>query len=179
MSDAEIIQAVKSGQYYETVKKLHAYFPVVKKFIQKNSGNRQDAEDIFQDALMILLNRLKADDFVLKSSLNTFLFGVCRNLWMEQLRKKSREMLTDDFQREEAESAGLHSAIEENQSRNKAMNAFMQLGEKCRQILELFYHGKKSMQEIAKIVGFAGENGAKNQKYRCIEKAREIYLKMN
>lgn len=49
----------------------------------------------------------------------------------------------------------------------------MKLGQKCKELLELFYFKKLSMKDISKKLGFASEKVAKNQKYRCIEKAKE------
>ena len=63
--------------------------------------------------------------------------------------------------------------IEDDKPLKQAQEAVMKLGQKCKELLELFYFKKLSMKEIAKKLGFASEKGAKNQKYRCIEKAKE------
>jgi len=177
MNDNDIINYVRSNTFQKPVKLLYAYFPVVKKFVIKNSGSKQDAEDIFQDALIILFNKIKNDAFQLNSSLNTYIFGICKNLWLEQLRKNKKEMLSDTFVINDAQIIEeIQSDLEENQKNKKAFDALSQLGEKCRELLNLFYYKKLSMSEIASRLGFAGEKVAKNQKYRCIEKAKEIYL---
>ena len=45
------------------------------------------------------------------------------------------------------------------------------VSEKCQKIFNLFYFQKKSMQEIADLLGFSNLNSAKTQKYKCIERA--------
>ncbi|MCE3228041.1 MAG: polymerase, sigma-24 subunit, subfamily [Bacteroidetes bacterium] len=178
MNDKEIIKLISEKSYNKVVKNLYGYFPVIKKYIIKNSGTKSDAEDIFQDALLVLFKKTEKGNFELTSSLNTFLFGISRNLWKEQLRKNKKEVystvenqadVTEDFS----------SATEEYQKSKKAVEALSQLGEKCKQLLHLFYYKKLSMAEIASKLGFAGEKGAKNQKYRCLEKAKEIYSSLN
>lgn len=177
MSDAEIIDHIKRKLYDKPIKILYKYFPVVKSFILSNSGNRSDAEDIFQEALIILFNKINSDHFELSSSLNTFLFGISKNLWHEQLRKNKKEIsISIDGCNEPNTDEDLGFYIEENAKAKKAFLAFEQLGEKCKLLLNLFYYKKMSMVDIAKKLGFNSEAVAKNQKYRCIEKAKEIYL---
>ena len=76
----------------------------------------------------------------------------------------------------ESDSEKLNDYLQEEEKFKKAENALMKLGEKCRQILQLFYSQNKSFKEIADMVGFSNEKVAKNQKYSCMEKARENYL---
>lgn len=178
MKDEEIINSILSGEYKKPARRLYNYFPVIKKFIQKNNGNKEDAEDIFQDALLVFFKRVRSGPFQLSSSLDTYLFGICKNLWLEELRRKKKVLASDTLSASSIDES-FATTIEENKKAEKAFNAISMLGEKCRELLRMFYYKKSNMREIAKKLGFAGEAGAKNQKYRCIEKAKEIYLTLN
>lgn len=179
MSDEEIIRLLKAGKFHPATKKLYSYFPVVKKFVLKNSGTKQEAEDVFQDALIIFFNKAKRVEFELTSTINTYLFSVSRLIWMEELRKKNKQLTTHGFIKEEFyDNDQLQQEVETDAKLKKVQGAVDKLGEKCRQLLEMFYHQKKSMKDIAKSLGFATEKVAKNQKYRCIEKAKE-FLRTN
>ncbi|MBL7930534.1 MAG: sigma-70 family RNA polymerase sigma factor [Bacteroidia bacterium] len=174
MKDSHIIDLLKSNRYAKVSEKLYGYFPVIKKLILKNSGNREDAEDIYQEALIILIKKIKDPSFELRSSLNTYLYSICRFLWSERLKKKNKkpetgfEKYRDGFQVNELET------FQKNESDIRlAEKAFQQLGEKCKQLLMLFYFKKMTMANIAQKLNFNSENVAKNQKYRCIEKAKE------
>jgi hypothetical protein len=46
-------------------------------------------------------------------------------------------------------------------------------------LLILFYFKKKSFREIASSLAFRSENVAKNQKYRCLQKAKDNYLSLS
>ncbi|HTL80786.1 MAG TPA: sigma-70 family RNA polymerase sigma factor, partial [Bacteroidia bacterium] len=114
----------------------------------------------------------------LTSSIATFLFSICRFQWMNELRKRKKDASTPLSIDITAEDEKLFSeAIEEESKFKKAESAFMQLGEKCRELLQLFYHRKLDLKSIAGKLGFSNEKIAKNQKYRCLEKAKEIYSK--
>lgn len=174
MKDAEILELLRANKYSKAAEKLYGYFPVIKKFILKNSGTKQDAEDIYQDALIILMRKAQESQFVLTSSLNTYLYSVCRFLWSDQLKRKSKKV-EKDFEKVEGFIASdqISEDIKNESEFALAEKAVSSLGEKCRQLLRLFYFEKISMKEIALKLKFATEKVAKNQKYRCIEKAKE------
>ncbi len=174
MTDQHIINLIRENKHNPAMKSLYTYLPVVKKFILKNNGTRQEAEDIFQEGLVIFCNKATKNNFALTCSINTYIYSICKLLWLNELKKKNKSIknnsieLTDKYLIDE-----INTDIEEDKPILKAQQAVMQLGQKCREILELFYFKKLSMKEIALKVGFASEKGAKNQKYRCIEKAKE------
>jgi len=142
--------------------------------VLKNSGSREDAEDIYQEALIILIRKVQSADFVLTSSLNTYLYSICRFLWSERLRKKNKNIEVELEKVEPALSENELELLSKKETENTlAEKAFQQLGEKCKQLLLLFYFKKQAMKDIALKLKFSSEKVAKNQKYRCIEKAKE------
>ncbi|MBS1635059.1 MAG: sigma-70 family RNA polymerase sigma factor [Bacteroidetes bacterium] len=176
MNDDAIIQCIRQNQYHPAMKKLYAYFPVIRKFIVKNHGTRQEAEDIFQEGLIIFCRKALSEDFVLSSRIDTYLYGVCRYLWLDELKKKNKMPLQETNTGHIASETPEYEAdVHEDQHVKTAQQAVARLGEKCRALLELFYFKKRSLKEIAQELGFSSEKTAKNQKYRCIEKARGYY----
>jgi RNA polymerase sigma factor (sigma-70 family) len=161
----------------DSIKQLFRYYPVVKKYIRANSGSAAEAEDIFQEALLIYWERMKTPGFELTSSRETYVFGICKNLWYAELKKKGRmplqgqELLPDaSFQSEENP---------EEEKIKKAQQAIEFLEEKCRLILNLFYHHKASLAEIARKLKMVSETAARNQKFQCLEKARKKFKELN
>jgi RNA polymerase sigma factor (sigma-70 family) len=174
MKDSQLIELLKSNHYAKVSEKLYGYFPVIKKLILKNSGSREDAEDIYQEALIILIKKVQTSDFVLSSSLNTYLYSICRFLWSDRLKKKNKRIEVEFEKDQEVFSGNELETLYKTESENKlAEKAFQQLGEKCKQLLLLFYFKKQAMKEIALKLKFGSEKVAKNQKYRCLEKAKE------
>lgn len=177
MKDAQILELLKSGSFTKAGGKLYAYFPVVKKMVLKNNGSKQDAEDIYQEALIILFRKVQEGNFVLSSSLNTYLYSVCRYLWSDTLKKQNKKI---EF--EKVESFIPDEEIEKDNHKESqyriAEKAFQSVGEKCKELLVLFYHKNQGFKQIAKDLGFASENVAKNQKYRCLEKAKDNLKKL-
>ena len=174
MKDEDIIELLKNNNYKKSAEKLYSYFPVVKKHILKNNGAKQDAEDVFQEALVILIRKVQSEQFKLTSSLNTYLYSICRYLWNDELKKKNRRAdLNVDGNLDTLKNEDVSELVKEESDLKMAEKAFNGLGDKCKDLLQLFYFAKLSMKEIAEKLDFSSEKVAKNQKYRCIEKAKE------
>lgn len=170
MHDQQIIELIKNKRHTKAFAKLYRYFPAVKKLITSKGGSKDDALDIYQDALVILCRKIEEGNFVLTASLNTYLYSVCRFLWNDELKRRGRKPETAIHENFDAEEVNL-SAETENKFQ-LAEKVMMQLGEKCLKLLNMFYIEDMSMKVIAKKLGFDSENVAKNQKYKCLERAK-------
>lgn len=168
MKDKDIIRYLQEDRLSKAIEGLYGIYPSIESLVKKNQGNREDSEDIFQEALIVLFKKVKKGDFVLSSSLKTFIYGISKNLWLQELRRRGKLVYDNDsdFKVEE---------IENDERQILAQSAFKLLGDKCKEILIMFYYADKSMQEIASKLGFSNEKVAKNQKYRCLEKAKTNY----
>jgi RNA polymerase sigma factor (sigma-70 family) len=173
MTDKEIIEHLQHNKYALAVKGLYSILPDVKQYIKANTGTAADAEDILQDALVILYKKIHSGNFTLTSSLKTYLMAVIKNCWLQQLRQQKKMPVGEIIHDIPA------AETEEVPAFTLADTAFNLLGEKCRQLLILFYFKKKSFKAIAATLAFSDEKVAKNQKYRCIQKAKENYLTLS
>jgi RNA polymerase sigma factor (sigma-70 family) len=172
MTDNEIIKHLQKKKYSAAVKGLYNILPLVKKYIRANNGTPDDAQDIFQDALVILCKKTQAENFVLTAPIKSYLLAIVKNCWLQQLRQRKKlpaaEIVADIAIEEINEEPGF----------DLAKNAFESLGEKCRQLLILFYFKQQSFKAIAAELSFSDERTAKNQKYRCLQKAKENYINL-
>jgi len=173
MTDKEIIEHLQNNKYSRAINGLYDILPSVKQWVRNNSGSADDAQDMFQDALVILYKKIHAGEFTLSVPLKTYLLAVVRNCWFAELRRRKKLPLAD------AADDIADDMTNEEPGLAIASSAFNFLGEKCRQLLILFYYQKKSFKEIARALSLSSENVAKNQKYRCIQKAKENYVTLS
>lgn len=169
MSDQEILDHLMHNKYSAALKGLYNVLPDVKRYVIANNGSANDAEDVFQDALVVLYKKVHAGNLVLTVPLKTYLLAVVRNCWLQELRQQKKmpaANLADEIAVIDQDEEPLY---------NTATDAFKLLGEKCRQLLIMFYFKKKTFREIAAELAFSSEELAKNQKYRCMQKARAHY----
>jgi len=140
------------------------YYPMVREAVCKNNGTEEDATDIFQDGLLILHRNLYKGTFREESSIKTYIFGICRNLWLKELKKRQKhnDSITD---------LTVHSQHEEiNYLINVEVVTLLmnELKEDCRRILTEYYYNNKSMAELKEMFNVNSIQAAKNKKLRCM-----------
>jgi RNA polymerase sigma factor (sigma-70 family) len=173
MDDHQVINLLRSGSNSKALKALYRSFPMMEKLIRTNGGTRQDAEDIFQEALIILCTQVREKNFRLTAKLSTYLFSICRYLWKDASKKRKLDILPDfDTGLTRAEEEALDVWREADQQVSLAEKVLLELGDRCRELLLLFYNGGLKLKDIAARMGYSSENTAKNQKYKCLEAAR-------
>jgi RNA polymerase sigma factor (sigma-70 family) len=175
MTDNQIIENIKNGKDQKAFLALYKYFPVIKKMILSKGGKIEDAQDIYQDSLIILHKKIMVGDFKLTAALSTYLYSVCRFLWKNELTKRNKNRIVqfDDAQDEIKIEDGLVEFIEKENRIKIAEKIISDLGERCKELLILFYSGTMKLKDIAKKMGYTSENSAKNQKYKCLEAAKK------
>jgi RNA polymerase sigma factor (sigma-70 family) len=173
MNDQKIIELIRTGKSDGALSALYKNFPMMRKMIRSKGGSPDDAEDIFQEALIILVRKVRQDDLVLTAQLSTYLYSVCRFLWKEELKKR-KISIPYDFESGLTESGEqlLSVALEEEARAKMAEKVIEELKERCRELLLLFYEGRFRLKDIATKMGYSSENTAKNQKYKCLEAAK-------
>lgn len=140
--------------------------------VTNNSGTEQDAEDVFQEAMVVLHRNFLRKDFHLSVKIKTYLYSVCRNIWYNELKKrKNNDFDFDDFENYIfVPDAERYSFKEEIIGKMEA--AMKTLGDKCQQILTLFYYKKQSMADIAASLEYTNADNVKNQKYKCLQQLK-------
>ncbi|NDV42552.1 RNA polymerase sigma factor [Flagellimonas sediminis] len=156
-------------------------YPKVRAHILKNNGNEDQAKDIFQEAFVACWRNIKEDRFV-EGNVSGYLFTIAKNKWTDFLRSSDyKKTINTDSQSflkvVQDDPMPKEDILEEEQNRNAMKAALAQLGENCRNLLKMFYFERRSMEEISKEMGMA-PNSARNQKYRCMEKLRNLCLQI-
>ena len=162
----------------ETIYRQH--FNMVQSLILTNSGYPDDARDIFQEAMIVLYEKARSGSFELNSQLKTYLYSVCRRLWLKRLNQMQR--ISSEVENL-GETVPVDEELERHEQRNKEFQvmerALDNLGEPCKSLLEAYYMGKKSMTEIAGDFGYTNADNAKNQKYKCLMRLKKIFSQFN
>ncbi|HMZ46511.1 MAG TPA: sigma-70 family RNA polymerase sigma factor [Chitinophagaceae bacterium] len=167
--------AENNSKAIETIYKQN--FNIVQAFILNNNGSYDEARDIFQEAMITLYEKVQTESFVLTCKINTYVYSVCRRLWLKRLQQLGRySNQIDGFE----ETLQVEDEIEAHERKNtdfammeKALNS---IGEPCRTLLESFYIKKIGMQELAKQFGYTNADNAKTQKYKCLLRLKKIFF---
>ena len=150
----------------DVIKRLYKERKKVIKYVRQNNGTKADAEDLSQEALIVFCQKRVDPSFQLTTSDEGFYMGIVKNLWMNKLRKSSKEkvspndLLVDDLNEEKYVAAEI---------------AYEKLSKACQELLSDFYVKMLSMKEIASENQWKSEKIAKDRKYKCLSKARKLF----
>lgn len=142
-----------------------------------NSGTEQEAKDIFQEAVIVFYERAQQPDFVLTCKIKTYLYAVCRRLWLKRLTERKRFDVSipevEAFDRMEEE---MTEVVESEMNFQRMRDSLQALGEPCRTIIEDFYIRDFSMEIIREKFGYTSADNAKNQKYKCLQRLKKLFF---
>ena len=90
MNDGFIIKELKKGNT-KVFTMVYQIYPMIEIHILKNNGSRADAQDTFHNALIVFHEKIQQPNFKLESKISTYIFGVCKNIWLKHLRNQSKK----------------------------------------------------------------------------------------
>lgn len=141
---------------------------IIQGWIKKNSGNEDDANDIIHETFLIILRKLKHEGISLNCCFSTYFFSICKHLWLQELRKRSRIQLKELNELKEISIKESDDDLEE-----KKLDIFLvqinQLEYRCRELM-LLHCQKKSLSEIKNLLGFANNQAVADKKKNCRKK---------
>ena len=169
ISDINIITGIRNQDDNVLNWLYNNYFQTVKNHVLSNSGSDDDVSDVFQDTIIVLYKQIQDNNLNLTTDLKGYFFGIARNVWSAQLRRKQKTTeLEIDIADEEESDEQSDSILERIISR-----AFQKLKPDQQMVLNLFSDGL-SYEEIADKMNLKNEVYARRKKYLCKEALLEL-----
>lgn len=180
MGQEEIISQIKAGGFcrHEALTSIyqdHSIRKAVFSAILKMRGNIQDAEDMYQESIIIMDRNIRQGKYEHQGTLPAYLCGIARMCWLNQLRKQKRttlEVLSVDYKLKDQIPGADHWLMDKE--RAQLLQQFMgKLDTRCIHILQLWQE-RTSMQEIAEVLQLSSEMMARKLKYQCTKKLAQL-----
>ena len=168
ISDTAIIEGVRQQDEKVLNWLYDNYHETVRNHVLKNSGSDADVSDVFQESIIILYRQISENNLNLTSELKGYFFGIARNIWSAQLRKKARNTEIESDFPDEIENDEGSNLLERIVSR-----AFRKLSDDSQTILTLYSEGY-SYQEISGRMNLKNETYARRKKYLSKEALMEL-----
>jgi len=177
--DDQHIQALRRGDFAVLDKIYREHATAMRRWVLKNNGTSADAQDIFQEAIIVIHQKANDPAFVLTCPLGALLFSIGKNKWLNQLRKKNREAEVRSWEearyKEEGALTSTLEAVEEEAIRQGKLDAtFKQLSELCQKLLRLLVSGVSSADAAVQL-GMNDANTVYRRKNACVERWRTLY----
>ena len=140
------IEAVQNNDT-KVLKKLYVTnYPKIEILVLKNSGSKDEAKDIYQDAFLAVWQNIKQNKFIPKteSSINGYLYTIAKNKWMDVLRSQGFKKTIvasqlNHFEIKDEENNDIDDDILKDKRLEDVMLAFKNLGDACKSLLRKFY----------------------------------------
>jgi RNA polymerase sigma factor (sigma-70 family) len=173
--EEKILEAVRRKESKALQQLYKNNYQSVLHLVLNNSGNEDEARDIYQEAIIVLYENLQNPSFRLTCKIQTYIYSVSRKLWLKQLTAKGRNAL-------KVEDVESFLPVEEPDTDDReekfiSMKIAMDgLGEPCKTLIEDFYLHRLSMQDISEKFGYTNSDNAKNQKYKCLARLKKLFF---
>jgi RNA polymerase sigma factor (sigma-70 family) len=179
--EQNLIEDLKNNQAAAFDYVYRQYYKMTAQHVGTNRGTKDDAQDVFQEALIVLVKNLRKPDFNLSAKVSTYLFAISKKYWLYKLRGdrgsavEIENLNTDHLREDEDDLFGendydvKHSIIGE---------VFHQMKEDCRELLTQYYFNKSALGEIAKKMGWS-DDFVKVKKRRCMEALKTLVQQHN
>ena len=170
---ADIIEGLRKGDRKVLNHIYSSYFERLQSWVVNNRGDQQAAEDLFQDGLTVIYIKLRDPGFAIEHQFYTYLFSICRNLWLKKLRDDrvlgKSNVMEEGLQLVDTEGDEEVLDLKKQIFRRK----FAKLGKNCQEIIRLALQGKTPM-EIASALKLKSERHATNRKSYCKQQLAEL-----
>jgi len=138
--------------------------------VKKNSGSREEGIDVFHEGIIAMDDSIRKNKYRGEGTLSAYLYTICRYNWLNKLKRNKRMVYTEEEQKLDQVQYENPETISLAEEQKKIINTLLgQIGEKCKQILEL-WKLSYSMEEIAEKVGLDNAGIARRQRYNCYKK---------
>lgn len=144
-------------------------------FMRKIFGERKEIVDIYQDAVLILIENIHKPGWSLTCSIQTYLNTVCRNQGLTKFGKNKISYNLDEIS-EQVSDTSLPFEESINDERIRIIVEILNNGTKttiiCKEILVRRFYENKSHEEIAKDLGYENADVVKQTHSRCLKKLK-------
>ncbi|MBD0255599.1 MAG: sigma-70 family RNA polymerase sigma factor [Cytophagales bacterium] len=174
MKTASLDAALRKGDGKAWADLYRKYRPMIMQMVKVNGGTVKDAADVYLAAVIQLFQKMQAEPSISDLSIKTYLYAICKNLWIDRVRKSGSSRfkfkeVAREFGLAEEQSLPLNSP-ETEKVIDKVID---ELDEPCRRLLIGYYFEGKSPEQLAQQFGYSSTNAAKDRKFRCIQELRK------
>lgn len=173
-ADQKYIIALKENNVV-LINEIYARFSEkILRYVLKNSGNEDEARDLFQESLMTIYDQAIHADLQLSCPFEAYFMLICRRKWLNKLRKNKKEVAKDDL--------GVYNNVEADKTyREKILieqrlalleSKLDHLATGCKELLIQSWKGN-GMELVADEMGFT-YSYARKKKSKCIAQLIEL-----
>ena len=127
-------------------------FIAVHSIATNSSRNKEDGEDLYNDGIIVLLDKIKKPDFVVSGKIQGLLYAICKKMNSNSLRKEKSKQNYLDGNFEDSHEEYLDEKMDRSLFRSIFRDSFKKLKQDCQQIINKYLE-ELSPESIAEELG--------------------------
>lgn len=173
IKEDDIPSLIKKGLYQSVLPQLYKkVLPVVQRQILKNQGRKEDAFDVFQDALLLFYKQVVQNTYNDKYKVYGYIYRISINLWINKIKRDKKITLADnlpDYQEWTVNEEKQHHIP------SKFTNQLLdKVGDKCREVLSYSIFTDIQLEDVQLSLDYPSVSALKMQIQRCKQKLKEL-----
>ncbi len=165
--DNAVIQGIRHHDSPVLQYVYDTYYPIIESYIIHNQGTREQARDIFQEAMIVVYKKIRADQLELSCRFGTYLYAVCKNMWIQERKKYLLRARKLKQQTLEVNDPGPSEDPLLQEHLSRLFNThFADLSEDCQKILSMYFN-HFSVEDIRAAMNYKDLHHTADRKYRC------------
>ncbi|WP_158797994.1 RNA polymerase sigma factor [Pedobacter sp. L105] len=140
-------------------------FSPVARYVARMGGSLEEAQDIFQDTLVIYYEKVTSTQAEIIINEKAYLVGIAKKIWLQRYRASCKNEPLNDFD----------TAVvpDEQLATDKILYYLETAGKKCMELLKAYYYDRLPVANVATLFDYSSVHTATVAKYKCLEKVRE------
>jgi RNA polymerase sigma factor (sigma-70 family) len=174
--EKDIPHFIKQGKYDQIVPLLYKnILPLVQKYIRKNNGNKEDAFDVFHDAILIFYKQVLTNNFQIGENIYGYIYKIAINSWLNKLKRDKKIQFSEVV----PDAMDFESEKKHTDEHNKTIEHLMnQTGDKCKEVLHYSLFTDVLLEDVQIYLNYPSVSALKMQIQRCKQKLK-TYLESN
>lgn len=152
---------------------LETYGPKLLLFARQQTRSHEDAEDVFQDAVVKLVEKIRNEEFVGgPEAWQPYLYTTIRRLAIDLSRRDDRRKRREDFvgvdvgdAHAEAFHPWFESESSDDETRSQLEEKLKELPEKFAEVIVMKIWGERTFAEIGEVLGISQNTAASRYRY--------------
>lgn len=169
--ETDVLALIRQGREKEALEDLYKkILPSVRKYIGKLKGDKDDAFDLFQDAVLAFYQSVLDNRFNEKYNVYGYVYKMCVFRWINKVQRDKIRYLDELPEIVLEEPKAWFSENEDKEEEQLLHHLFSSIGTKCIELMNYTIFKKMPHEDIMLRMDFPSIDSVKMQHQRCKEK---------